>query len=53
MKASPELPRWIIDTTRPGHTLCTHTQEPRFTGEFLHHDVPEGSQVVQPPATPG
>lgn len=48
MNTSPELPRWIIDdTTRPGHILCTHNQEPRFTGELLaHDDVPEDSEVV-------
>ena len=32
-------PRWIIDdTSRPGHVLCEHTFDPRFTGELLSND---------------
>ena len=34
MSTNPEIPRWIIDTTQPGHIFWTHTQEPRLTGEY-------------------
>jgi hypothetical protein len=42
MNTNPELPRWIIDTSQTGHIFCTHTREPRFTGEiFAPDDLPD------------